>query len=115
MNEINQYDYDLPRELIAQEPVNSRSDSRLLRLDRSTGELDHHHVRDLGELLRPSDVLVMNNTRVMPAKLGGYRKQTGGRWHALFLQADEGTGIWEEVPITRGKLQDGEIITVKDL
>lgn len=114
MNEINQYDYDLPRELIAQEPVNSRSDSRLLRLDRSTGELDHHHVRDLGELLRPSDVLVINNTRVMPAKLVGYRKQTGGRWQGLFLQADEGTGIWEVLTKTRGKLQEGEIITVQD-
>ena len=85
MKEIDLYDYNLPRELIAQEPVSSRSDSRLLRVDRSTSQCEHYHVRDLPDLLRPDDVLVVNNTRVMPAKLVGYRKQTGGRWQGLFF------------------------------
>ena len=114
MNEIDLYNYELPRELIAQEPVDSRSDSRLLRLDRATGETDHHHVRDLAELLTPQDVVVINNTRVMPAKLVGYRKETGGRWQGLFLQVDQATGVWEVLTKTRGKLREGEVITVQD-
>ncbi len=114
MNEIDLYDYELPRELIAQEPVSSRSDSRLLQLDRSNRKAEHYHVRDLPELLDPRDVLVINNTRVMPAKLVGYRKETGGRWQGLFLQADETTGIWEVLTKTRGKLRTGELITVQD-
>ena len=114
MKEIDLYDYNLPRELIAQEPVSSRSDSRLLRVDRSTSQCEHYHVRDLPDLLRPEDVLVVNNTRVMPAKLVGYRKQTGGRWQGLFLQADPQTGIWEVLTKTRGKLKENELITVQD-
>ena len=114
MNEIDLYDYELPRELIAQEPVASRSDSRLLQLDRKTGQTEHYHVRDLADLLNPNDVLVINNTRVMPAKLVGYRKETGGRWQGLFLQVDPESGVWEVLTKTRGKLRSGEIITVQD-
>ncbi|MDC0278581.1 tRNA preQ1(34) S-adenosylmethionine ribosyltransferase-isomerase QueA [bacterium] len=114
MNEIDRYDYELPRELIAQEPVTSRSDSRLMRMDRKSGKVDHLHVRDIVDLLKPNDVLVLNNTRVLPAKLVGYRKDTGGRWQGLFLQADEETGIWEVLTKTRGKLRAGEILTIKD-
>jgi len=114
MNEIDLYDYELPRELIAQEPTASRSDSRLLRLDRQTGHTDHYHVRDLPDLLNPDDILVVNNTRVMPAKLVGYRKETGGRWQGLFLQADASTGVWEVLTKTRGTLRPGELITVQD-
>lgn len=114
MNEIDLYDYELPRELIAQEPTSSRSDSRLLQLNRGSGQAEHYHIRDLPDLIDPRDVLVINNTRVMPAKLVGYRKETGGRWQGLFLQADEATGIWEVLTKTRGKLRPGELITVQD-
>ena len=114
MSEIDLYDYDLPRELIAQEPMKVRSDARLMFVDRSSGEIDHYHVRDLPELLRANDVLVMNNSRVVPARLIGYRTQTKGRWQGLFLKADPETGIWEVLTKTRGTLQAGETITVQD-
>ena len=114
MNEIELYDYDLPRERIAQNPLPTRSDARLMLVDRASGKIDHHHVRDLPEILSPGDVMVMNNSRVIPARLIGYRTRTEGRWQGLFLQADPMTGIWEVLTKTRGKLQPGESITIQD-
>lgn len=114
MSEIDDYDYDLPKELIAQEPMATRSDARLMLVDRDTGAIDHHHVRDLPELLSAGDTLVMNNSRVVPARLVGYRQTTGGRWQGLFLQADRETGVWEVLTKTRGTLKPGETIVIKD-
>ena len=114
MSEIDLYDYDLPRELIAQEPLPTRSDSRLLLVDRVSGTIDHYHVRDLPELLRAEDVLVRNDSRVVPAKLVGHRTNTGGRWQGLFLRSDAELGVWEILTKTRGKLQTDETITVSD-
>lgn len=114
MNELDLYDYDLPRELIAQEPKATRSDARLMVVNRSSGQIDHYYVRDLPELLSSDDVLVLNNSRVVPARLVGYRTSTRGRWQGLFLRADEATGVWEVLTKTRGKLQPGETLTVQD-
>ncbi|WP_145170217.1 tRNA preQ1(34) S-adenosylmethionine ribosyltransferase-isomerase QueA [Rubripirellula lacrimiformis] len=114
MNEIDDYDYELPRELIAQEPLATRSDSRLMLVDRDTGKIDHHYVRDLPELLSAGDTLVSNNSRVVPARLVGSRADTGGRWQGLFLQADRDTGVWQVLTKTRGTLKTGEVIAVKD-
>jgi len=114
VNDIQAYDYELPRERIAQEPLATRSDARLMLIDRKSGQIDHYHVRDLPELLNASDVLVMNNSRVVPARLVGYRTRTGGRWQGLFLRADATTGIWEVLTKTRGSLVAGETITIQD-
>jgi len=114
MNELDQYDFDLPRERIAQHPLATRSDSRLMLVNRATGQIDHSHVRDLPHWLRAGDALVLNNSRVIPAKLVGYRTQTRGRWQGLFLRADPGTGAWEVLTKTRGTLQPGETIMVQD-
>ena len=114
MNEIEQYDYDLPRELIAQDPVATRSDSRLMLVERKTGHIEHMHVRDLPDVLDARDTVVFNNSRVMPARLVGFRKDTGGRWQGLFLRADPVAGIWEVLTKTRGTLKAGERITVQD-
>lgn len=114
MSEIEQYDYELPRERIAQEPLANRSDARLMLVDRDNGEIDHYHVRDLPELLRAGDTLVMNNSKVVPARLVGYRTNTGGRWQGLFLRNDPETGIWEVLTKTRGTLRPGEMLTVQD-
>ncbi|WP_460167186.1 tRNA preQ1(34) S-adenosylmethionine ribosyltransferase-isomerase QueA [Thermostilla marina] len=107
------YDYELPKHLIAQQPVPNRADARLLVVDRASGELEHRHVRDLPEILRPGDALVLNNTRVVPARLVGFRKETGGRWEGLFLQLGE-QGVWLVLGHTRGKLQPGEDIVLLD-
>ncbi len=114
MSELEKYDYDLPRELIAQDPLATRSDARLMIVERSTGYIDHYHVRDLPELLRTDDALVLNNTRVIPARLVGRRTKTGGRWQGLYLRCDSDTGVWEVLTKTRGSLVAGETITVED-
>ena len=88
---VSDFDYDLPPERIAQHPVEPRDASRLLVLDRETGDIAHRHFRDLPDLLRPGDVLVANDTRVIPARLFA-RKPTGGRVEILLLaEAEEGT------------------------
>ncbi len=107
------YDFDLPKELIAQHPVRNREDARLLSVIRSTNSIEHFHVRDLPELLVPGDCLVLNNTKVIPAKLVGYRTQTGGRWAGLFLEAD-GQGNWKMLCKTRGRIKEGESVTLQD-
>ena len=112
MFSIEDYDYHLPEENIAQRPAAQRDRSRLLVLERNGGAVRHKTFRDLPEYLSPSDVLVLNNTRVIPARLVG-RKETGGRVELLLLnQHDDRT--WEALvrgkglrPGTRIELQSG--------
>lgn len=113
MSELDQYDYELPAELIAQEPLARRSDARLLVVRRGTGELQHAHVRDLPEYLQPADALVLNDTRVVPARLVGYRTRTGGKWQGLFLAADD-AGLWKLLGKSRGKVEPGETIMLQN-
>ncbi|MBN2022355.1 MAG: tRNA preQ1(34) S-adenosylmethionine ribosyltransferase-isomerase QueA [Pirellulales bacterium] len=113
MSELDQYDYTLPQELIAQQPLPRRCDARLLVVERARGALSHRHVRDLPELLRAGDCLVLNDTRVVPARLVGRRTLTGGRWEGLFLAADA-HGFWRILGKTRGRLAPGETITLED-
>lgn len=114
MSEMDEYDFELPRELIAQHPLANRTDARLMLVNRQTGQIDHSHVRDIVDHLSPGDAIVLNNSRVVPAKLVGYRVQTRGRWQGLFLAADEKTGVWEVLTKTRGKLVAGEQIMIQD-
>ena len=87
------FDYDLPSELIAQQPVEPRDAARLLLVSRDSGALSHHHVRDLPALLRAGDTLVLNDTRVMAARLLGVRADTGGRVELLLLREHD-DGAW---------------------
>lgn len=84
MYALDDYNYHLPETLIAQTPAPDRDGSRLLHLDRSSGAVSHRHFQDIVNLLRPSDVLVVNNTRVVPGRLHG-RKETGGKAELLIL------------------------------
>ena len=113
MSELLHYDYTLPKALIAQAPTARRTDARLLLVDRTRQSLSHHHVRDLPELLDPLDCLVINDTRVVPARLLGHRALTGGNWEGLFLEADA-TGNWRLLAKTRGKIAPGELVTLLD-
>ena len=85
--------FDLPEELIAQTPLERRDSSRMLHLDKVTGEIEHRHFYNLPEYLRPGDCLVLNDTRVLPARLLGARKTGGGV--ELVLLRDLGGGLWE--------------------
>jgi S-adenosylmethionine:tRNA ribosyltransferase-isomerase len=111
MSDLDAYDYDLPRHLIAQEPLANRADARLLVVDRSSGSLAHSYVRDLPQILRPGDLLVLNDTKVVPARLIGYRTLTGGHWEGLFLRVDD-QGLWRLLARSRGKMACGETITL---
>jgi S-adenosylmethionine:tRNA ribosyltransferase-isomerase len=105
-------DYDLPPFLIAQEPAAERDRSRLLVVRRSTAALAHHVFADLPDLLNPGDLLVLNNSRVLPARLLGCRARTGGKWEGLFLRQLP-DGAWELLCQTRGRLTEGETILVE--
>lgn len=107
------YDYELTKELIAQQPLANREDARMMSIDRKRDSIDHYHVRDLDQLLRSGDCLVLNNTKVIPAKLVGFRAKTGGRWQGLFLESDD-RGNWRVLCKTRGKTAPGEMITLQD-
>ncbi len=109
MGELDQYDYELPRHLIAQQPAISRVDARMLMVDRSHNSIDHRYIRDLPEILRAGDCLVLNDTKVIPARLLGYRNGTGGRWEGLFLEASPDRA-WKVLSHTRGKLSPGETV-----
>jgi S-adenosylmethionine:tRNA ribosyltransferase-isomerase len=111
MQHLSDYDYTLPQELIASEPLPQRDESRLLVIDRGREEFSHHQVHDFPSLLQPGDCLVLNDTKVVPARLLGRRTETGGKWEGLFLNKTE-TGLWRLIGETRGKLQPGEKITI---
>ncbi|HYT95226.1 MAG TPA: tRNA preQ1(34) S-adenosylmethionine ribosyltransferase-isomerase QueA, partial [Gemmataceae bacterium] len=98
--------------LIAQEPSPQRDQSRLMVVRRRDASLSHHVFRDLPDLLAPGDLLVLNDTRVLPARLLGHRVATGGKWEGLFLR-EHADGAWELMCQTRGHLQVGEVIAVE--
>ncbi len=91
---VKDFDFELPKELIAQTPLKERTDSRLLVMDRNTGEIRHRIFRDLTDYLRPGDCLVINNTKVIPARLLGERRETKARIEVLLLKRVEGD-LWE--------------------
>ena len=88
------FDYYLPEELIAQTPLEKRDESRLMCLDKETGELSHHHFYELPDFLNPGDCLILNNSRVLPARLLGQRLPGGGACEVLLL-IDRGNKTWE--------------------
>ncbi len=103
--------YDLPEELIAQTPLSDRSSSRLLVLDKTTGAVDHRSFRDVPELLCPGDVLVLNDTKVMPCRLYGVKRDTGARVELLLLE-DKGGGVWDIIAGPGKKARPGAVFDI---
>ena len=95
------FDYSLPEHLIAQHPAARRDESRLLVVRCESGTLEHHTFRDLPDFLTRGDLLVLNDTRVLPARVIGRREATGGKWEGLFL-SQKSDGLWEMLAQTRG-------------
>ena len=91
---IEDFDYDLPESLIAQTPLKNRDQSRLLVLDRNTSDMEHLHFRDVINYFEPGDTLVLNDTRVMPARLFGLKEETGAKVEMLMLTQIEDND-WE--------------------
>lgn len=90
----SEFYYDLPEELIAQTPLEKRDSSRLMRLDRNSGEVTHRHFYDIIELLNPGDCLILNDSRVLPARLYGIKEDTGAQVEFLLLTQKE-RDLWE--------------------
>jgi S-adenosylmethionine:tRNA ribosyltransferase-isomerase len=105
------FDFEVPPGRVAQEPMEPRDHARLLVVSRREQTLAHRRFYDLPDLLRPGDLLVLNDTRVLHARLRGRRTATGGQWEGLFLEARP-DGTWMILAQTRGRPRPGEIITV---
>ncbi|MBQ3968260.1 MAG: tRNA preQ1(34) S-adenosylmethionine ribosyltransferase-isomerase QueA [Lachnospiraceae bacterium] len=110
---VSDYDYDLPKELIAQDPLEDRSSSRLLVLNKNTGEFSHHHFKDIKEYLRPGDCLVINDTKVIPARLYGRKEETGAAIEVLLLKRLTGDE-WECLVRPGKKLRPGTRVEFGD-
>ena len=107
---LSQFDYRLPPDRIAQEPVRPRDASRLLVLDRAGGAIAHRRFRDLPDVLDPADLLVLNDTRVIPAAFTA-RRASGGRIEGCFLRRLD-DGLWEVLLAGRGRITEGETLEV---
>ncbi len=105
--------FDLPQELIAQDPLEDRSSSRLLVVDKKTGKTEHKIFRDIVDYLNPGDCLVLNNTKVIPARLYGERAETGGAVEVLLLKRKE-NDIWETLVKPGKKCKPGQRLVFGD-
>ena len=105
------FDYDLPSDLIAQTPVDPRDSSRLMVLHRGTGTKEHRQFTDVLEYLRPGDLMVFNQSRVIPARLFGTRDDNGGRVELLLLRR-EADGVWEALARPGRRLRPGATVTI---
>lgn len=111
--DVKDFDYDLPEELIAQDPLEDRSSSRLMVLDKKTGEVHHKHFTDILEYLHPGDCLVINNTKVIPARLFGAKEGTQAKIEVLLLKRKE-NDIWETLVKPGKKAKPGTRIIFGD-
>ena len=107
------FNFDLPRELIAQDPLEDRSASRLLVLDKESGAVSHHVFREIEDFLRPGDCLVLNDTKVIPARLLGEKEGTGGHVEVLLLKRRQGD-VWETLVKPGKKCKPGAKLTFGD-
>ena len=110
---LHDYYYDLPEELIAQDPLEDRSSSRLMVLDKNTGEIEHHIFKDIIDYLNPNDCLVINDTKVIPARLYGSKVGTDAKIEVLLLKRKE-NDVWETLVKPGKKCKPGTVISFGD-
>ena len=110
---LHDYYYDLPQELIAQDPLEDRSSSRLMVLDKNTGKVEHHVFKDIIDYLNPNDCLVINDTKVLPARLYGSKVGTDAKIEVLLLKRKE-NDIWETLVKPGKKCKPGAVISFGD-
>ena len=113
MFHLNDYDYELPEDLIAQQPPQNRTDARMMVIDRSNGSIADLHIRDFPSIIESQDAIVLNDTKVIPARLRGTRLKTGGKWEGLFIQAP-GLNNWCILSKNRGTILPGEHVGLLD-
>ncbi|UTR13004.1 tRNA preQ1(34) S-adenosylmethionine ribosyltransferase-isomerase QueA [Evansella sp. LMS18] len=111
--DVSQFDFSLPEELIAQTPLADRTASRLLVLNRKTGKREHRHFPDMLQYLNKGDVLVLNDTKVLPARLFGIKEETSGKVEILLLK-EEGNHVWEVLAKPAKRLKVGSVVSFGD-
>lgn len=107
---VQDFDFELPEELIAQTPLLDRTSSRLLVMDKTTGDIEHRHFRDITEHLHEGDTLVLNDTRVLPARLMGVKEDTGANIELLLLKQIE-DDVWETLVKPAKKVKVGTVVS----
>ena len=110
---LHDYYYDLPEELIAQDPLEDRSSSRLMVLDKETGNVEHHVFKEIIDYLNPGDCLVINDTKVLPARLYGNKVGTDAKIEVLLLKRRE-KDVWETLVKPGKKCKPGTVINFGD-
>ena len=110
---VSDFNYELPEELIAQDPLLKRSDSRLMVVHRDSGEIEHKHFSDVIDYLNPGDCLVINETKVIPARLMGVKEETGAVIEVLLLK-NKGNNIWETLVKPGKKMKPGTVVSFGD-
>jgi S-adenosylmethionine:tRNA ribosyltransferase-isomerase len=110
---LDEFDFDLPKELIAQHPLEERTSSRLMTLNKRTGEIGHHTFADLIDFLSPGDALILNDTRVIPARLYGEKPDTGAKVEFLLLR-EQGADTWEVLVRPGKKVRPGMVVSFGD-
>ncbi|MHC4946596.1 MAG: tRNA preQ1(34) S-adenosylmethionine ribosyltransferase-isomerase QueA, partial [Planctomycetota bacterium] len=110
MNRLSDYDYELPEELVAQTPAKERHHSRLMVLDRTSETIDHKKFYEISAHLDPGDALVINDTRVIPARIPA-RRATGGEVEIFLLEA-EADGTWKALARPTARLKEGEVLSL---
>ncbi len=107
---LDEFDYNLPEELIAQTPLQNRQDCRLLCLDKSTGDIEHKHFYDIIDMLENGDVLVLNNSKVIPARLFGEKEDTKAHIEVLMLK-EEGDDVWQTLTRPARRVKEGTVVS----
>ena len=110
---VDLFDYDLPERLIAQTPLLDRTASRLLTLNRQTGAIEHKHFSDIIDMIHPGDLLIVNDTRVIPARLFGVKPDTGAKIEVLLLK-QEGDNRWEALVKPAKRMKTGAVVQFSD-
>ncbi|ATH92619.1 S-adenosylmethionine tRNA ribosyltransferase [Bacillus glycinifermentans] len=110
---VDLFDFDLPERLIAQVPLKERDASRLMVLDKKTGDITHSSFKHIIDFLNPGDLLVLNDTRVLPARLFGIKEETGAKVEVLLLKQEEGD-VWETLVKPAKRVKKGTVLTFGD-
>ena len=111
---ISEYDYNLPEELIAQLPADKRQNSRMLVLDRASESIEHKHFYDIVDLIDKDSVLVLNNTKVLPARLYGIKEETGAKIEVFLLKNTDKEAVWQCLIKPSKRVREGTIIKISD-
>lgn len=111
---ISEYDYNLPEDLIAQLPADKRQNSRMMVLDRQNQSIEHKHFYDIVDLIDENSVLVLNNTKVLPARLYGIKEETGAKIEVFLLKATEKANHWQCLLKPSKRVKSGTVIKISD-